>query len=386
MSKRKGTKIHGNYCGPGYCGGKYLLPGEQCDFSVPPVDEADAVCREHDKGYDTMDPLIRMKADALAVARLEQIGKTARTFKQRMTAKLIAAGLTGAAIWNGYRWLVPRTDFSSYQDYLKRSLGYQEANRSAPSTALVPSYDYKEGHMDPRTTFWKWQRISSTEDPLGGFDAFFLEQVRMRDNLEDGVYRDTAMYRDGRGIVFTYDGKYWFSGFAKQWLPTSEYEKYADMETKNKQVYDQQYASEIAEYKQTQKIIEEDTLLRRANPRLRALLSQGTVSGSGTSEIWLYMSPVIGALQNNKTGSVCLLKRLDFRVMLQKQGNGAEGNGTGRVFICSHSGLPPMLRTSAPTYDTLFDVATSGTYNPLSFMRPGLAVTYHVYHDEQFPL
>ena len=45
-------KIWGNYCGGGYCGGKRLKSCEQCNFSVPPKDEMDSCCKDHDKCYD----------------------------------------------------------------------------------------------------------------------------------------------------------------------------------------------------------------------------------------------------------------------------------------------------------------------------------------------
>jgi len=42
-------KYHGNYCGPGYCGGAYSE--DMCDFTVAPVDQLDAICQEHDFAY-----------------------------------------------------------------------------------------------------------------------------------------------------------------------------------------------------------------------------------------------------------------------------------------------------------------------------------------------
>jgi hypothetical protein len=43
---------YGNYCGGGYCGGKVLKPGEQCDFNVKPTNAIDSCCKNHDKCYD----------------------------------------------------------------------------------------------------------------------------------------------------------------------------------------------------------------------------------------------------------------------------------------------------------------------------------------------
>jgi len=38
----------GNYIGPGWCGGKAVAEGTQCDYSVPPINSADALARQHD--------------------------------------------------------------------------------------------------------------------------------------------------------------------------------------------------------------------------------------------------------------------------------------------------------------------------------------------------
>jgi len=42
---------HGNFCGPGYCGGKYTYQQDLCDFSVDSLDEIDAICKRHDFAY-----------------------------------------------------------------------------------------------------------------------------------------------------------------------------------------------------------------------------------------------------------------------------------------------------------------------------------------------
>lgn len=43
--------FHGNYCGPGYTAGKYIdaKDATKADFTVPAVDQLDAICKKHDK-------------------------------------------------------------------------------------------------------------------------------------------------------------------------------------------------------------------------------------------------------------------------------------------------------------------------------------------------
>lgn len=48
----------GNYCGPKFCGGKPICPCTTpgavtwCDYSVPPIDDVDSACKDHDQCYD----------------------------------------------------------------------------------------------------------------------------------------------------------------------------------------------------------------------------------------------------------------------------------------------------------------------------------------------
>jgi RHS repeat-associated protein len=45
-------KVHGNYCGGGWCGGEQLKPGEKCNYSVKPTDGMDSCCQTHDQCYE----------------------------------------------------------------------------------------------------------------------------------------------------------------------------------------------------------------------------------------------------------------------------------------------------------------------------------------------
>jgi len=45
-------KYHGNYCGPGYTGGKFVDQGSKGDYTVPPLDDLDSKCRQHDWMYE----------------------------------------------------------------------------------------------------------------------------------------------------------------------------------------------------------------------------------------------------------------------------------------------------------------------------------------------
>jgi len=43
------VKIHGNYCGPNWTGGKpYAANDSRVDWSVKPIDALDTACKQHD--------------------------------------------------------------------------------------------------------------------------------------------------------------------------------------------------------------------------------------------------------------------------------------------------------------------------------------------------
>jgi len=44
------VRIHGNYCGPNWTGGKpYAANDSRVDWSVKPIDSLDRACMEHDR-------------------------------------------------------------------------------------------------------------------------------------------------------------------------------------------------------------------------------------------------------------------------------------------------------------------------------------------------
>ena len=53
---------YGNYGGLDYSGGVFVLPGQQPDYSVTPIDDLDALFLEHDKGSGA--PTSDLRADA----------------------------------------------------------------------------------------------------------------------------------------------------------------------------------------------------------------------------------------------------------------------------------------------------------------------------------
>lgn len=58
--------IYGNYCGPGWTGGERVDANAPGDFSVPPVDAIDALCKVHDEQYG----LAAITSDPAAAARI----------------------------------------------------------------------------------------------------------------------------------------------------------------------------------------------------------------------------------------------------------------------------------------------------------------------------
>lgn len=67
LTEKLKFKIHGNYGGPNYTGGKHLGKGESGDFNVPASDRLDEIYRKHDYDYSKID---HGKADKLLLKRL----------------------------------------------------------------------------------------------------------------------------------------------------------------------------------------------------------------------------------------------------------------------------------------------------------------------------
>lgn len=83
-------KVHGNFCGPGWSDGKYQL--SVANPKLAPLDEMDAICREHDmayaRGYD------KKKADAKFYRKMSKL--------PGVKAKLMAAGVGSQGWWRTF--------------------------------------------------------------------------------------------------------------------------------------------------------------------------------------------------------------------------------------------------------------------------------------------
>lgn len=113
-------KMHGNYGGPGYTGGKFTKDGEKGDFTVEPTDKLDEIYRKHDYDYNEMD---HGKADKLLIRRLKDYEYENPVNDVKAKATMLAFGL--------------------------KSLGSAE-----PSPDEIPEYE--------------WERIKKSEMPKNG--------------------------------------------------------------------------------------------------------------------------------------------------------------------------------------------------------------------------
>ena len=92
------VKIHGNYCGPNWTGGKpYAASDSRVNWNVPCVDNLDCACKKHDR--DCAHPKgCSRKGDAALVATAFWIGLTARNPALRSKAQAITTAITAASI------------------------------------------------------------------------------------------------------------------------------------------------------------------------------------------------------------------------------------------------------------------------------------------------
>lgn len=89
------VKIHGNYCGPKWTGGKALVASDpRVDWKVPCLDKLDCACKDHD--WDCRHPSgCSATADRILVAKAMWVSLTNRRLRDK--AQAIAAVITAAS-------------------------------------------------------------------------------------------------------------------------------------------------------------------------------------------------------------------------------------------------------------------------------------------------
>jgi hypothetical protein len=92
------VKIHGNYCGPNWTGGKpYAASDSRVDWTVPCVDSLDCACKKHDR--DCSHP---QGCSAKGDRALIKTAAIVRTFSKdqglRRKAEAIITGITVASL------------------------------------------------------------------------------------------------------------------------------------------------------------------------------------------------------------------------------------------------------------------------------------------------
>lgn len=92
------VKIHGNYCGPNWTGGKALAASDKrVDWSVPCVDKLDCACKSHDRDCSHPKGCSRKGDDAL-IKTAFWISLLHPRKSMRVVAGSVAAGITAARI------------------------------------------------------------------------------------------------------------------------------------------------------------------------------------------------------------------------------------------------------------------------------------------------
>ena len=92
------VKIHGNYCGPNWTGGKaYAASDPRVDWSVPCKDKLDCACKDHDR--DCAHPKgCSSKGDAKLIKTAYWIGLLSPNPVLRAKAQAITTAITAASL------------------------------------------------------------------------------------------------------------------------------------------------------------------------------------------------------------------------------------------------------------------------------------------------
>jgi hypothetical protein len=91
------VRIHGNYCGPNWTGGKaYAAADKRVDWNVPCVDRLDCACKNHDR--DCAHPQgCSSKSDRILVRQAARVRTFSRDKVLRAKAEAIIIAITTAS-------------------------------------------------------------------------------------------------------------------------------------------------------------------------------------------------------------------------------------------------------------------------------------------------
>ena len=92
------VKIHGNYCGPNWTGGKpYAASDSRVDWTVPCVDSLDCACKKHDR--DCAHPKgCSAKGDRALIRAAARVRLFSLSKPMRRKAEAIITGITVASL------------------------------------------------------------------------------------------------------------------------------------------------------------------------------------------------------------------------------------------------------------------------------------------------
>ncbi len=92
------VKIHGNYCGPNWTGGKpYAASDSRVDWTVPCVDTLDCACKKHDRDCSHPEGC-SAKGDRALIRRAAIVRTFSRNESLRKKAEAIITGITVASL------------------------------------------------------------------------------------------------------------------------------------------------------------------------------------------------------------------------------------------------------------------------------------------------
>jgi len=92
------VKIHGNWCGPNWTGGKpYAASDPRVDWSVKGIDKLDRACKKHDRDCSHPDGC-SSKADRALIKTAYWVSLTSLNPVTRKKAQAITTAITAASL------------------------------------------------------------------------------------------------------------------------------------------------------------------------------------------------------------------------------------------------------------------------------------------------
>ena len=129
---------YGYYGGPDYSGGVFVLPGQQPNYNVPPIDDLDALFRLHDIGSGESTSEARANADLALIEGIQQLDTNTLTPEGHLWAgAAILAMIADITIRQGHPEKLPPNEALDFSGDALQLIAQSGVDPFSPYAAAV---------------------------------------------------------------------------------------------------------------------------------------------------------------------------------------------------------------------------------------------------------